>query len=49
MNKSPAQNLSINTAICDLVKKVGNYDSKVLFTENDYKIFILNKYCEIVK
>jgi hypothetical protein len=49
MNNYPAQNFSINTAICDLVKKVGNYDSKVLFTENDYKIFILNKYCEIVK
>ena len=48
-NKSIAQNVSITKPICDIVKLVGNNKSQRLFVENDYKIFILNKYCESIK
>jgi len=48
-NKSIAQNISVSKPICDLVKLVGNNKSQRLFGESDYKIFLLNKYCESIK
>jgi MoaA/NifB/PqqE/SkfB family radical SAM enzyme len=48
-NKSIAQNISINVSLCDIVKEIGNRKSQRLFGKNDYKIYILNKYCEKVE
>jgi hypothetical protein len=45
-NKSIAQNISISKSISELVKKSGNNKSQRLFGENDYKIYLLNEYCE---
>jgi MoaA/NifB/PqqE/SkfB family radical SAM enzyme len=45
-NKSIAQSISISKSISELVKKSGNNRSQRLFGENDYKIYLLNEYCE---
>ena len=48
-NKSIAQNISITEPICELTKKIGNNKSQRLFGENDYKIYLINKYCERIE
>jgi MoaA/NifB/PqqE/SkfB family radical SAM enzyme len=45
-NKSVAQNISTTIPISELVRLIGNYKSQKLFGENDYKIYLLNEYCE---
>jgi MoaA/NifB/PqqE/SkfB family radical SAM enzyme len=47
-NKSIAQNISITKPICEIIEKTGNSKSQRLFGENDYRIYLINKYCGLV-
>jgi sulfatase maturation enzyme AslB (radical SAM superfamily) len=48
-NNSIAQNISITKTVSELTKKSGIYKSQRLFGESDYKIYLLNKYCESIE
>jgi MoaA/NifB/PqqE/SkfB family radical SAM enzyme len=45
-NKSIAQNISVTKSICEIVEVIGDEKSQRLFSENDYRLYLLNKYCE---
>lgn len=45
-SKSVAQSTRLTVPICQIVKSCGNSHSLRLFGEQDYIIYLLNKYCE---
>lgn len=45
-SKSVAQQIRFTIPLCEIVKSCGNPNSFRLFDEQDYIIYLLNKYCE---
>lgn len=45
-NRSKAQNYISNVTISEMVSLYGNFESKRLFTKEDYIIYIQNQYCK---
>ena len=48
-SKSVAQSARLTVPVCQIVKSCGNPDSLRLFDEQDYIIYLLNKYCTVRK
>lgn len=45
-NKSAAQRASAEVPVCEMAEKCGRFDSGRLFSKEDYRIYLLNKYCK---